>query len=87
MKEIKIGFGLSQFAKQNTPKIAQLIGNASLILAGIAAIPVVLSTAGIAVPALIVTVGVYASAGGILVKKISKLFGIVESDVTETTTA
>jgi hypothetical protein len=71
---------LSNFTKKNTPQIAEAIGNISLILAVIAGIPVMLVTAGVTVPATIVTISVYAATGGTVVKAVSKMFGIKEED-------
>lgn len=70
---------ISNFSKANTPKVAELIGNISLILATVAALPVVIASAGVAVPAAIVTASIYATAGGAMVKTFSKLLGVKEN--------
>jgi uncharacterized protein (DUF697 family) len=70
----KIGF--SQFFKTNTPKAAQIVGDISLVLAFVSSVPILLATAGITVPAAIITASVYATTGGSLVKIFSKYFGI-----------
>jgi len=74
MKNVKIGF--SQFFKKNTPKTAQIIGDISLVLAFISSVPILLVTAGVTVPAAIITASVYATTGGSLIKIFSKYFGI-----------
>jgi hypothetical protein len=71
---------LSNFTKANTPKLAETIGNISLILAVIAAIPVALASAGVTVPPTVVAISIYATTGGSVVKAISKLFGIKQSE-------
>ncbi len=75
---MKNKMGLSQFFKNNTPKFAQIIGDVSLVLAFVASVPVILASAGIAVPAAVITAAVYATTGGSLIKIISKTVGIKE---------
>jgi hypothetical protein len=74
---------LKNYFKQNTPKLAQNIGDISLILAGLASLPVLLASAGVAVPAAVVTVSVYAATGGSIVKAVSKMFGVNGDDTTK----
>ena len=74
---------LNNFFKANTPKIAQHIGDISLMLAAIASIPVILASAGVAVPVVIVTIATYASVGGGVVKTVSKMFGVDEPKTEE----
>ena len=76
--EMKTNLNFSNFFKKNTPATTELIGNISLILAAVAGIPVILASAGVAVPATIVTISIYAATGGSIVKAISKMFGIKE---------
>lgn len=80
---MKTKFGLSQFFKGNTPKIAQITGDISLVLAFISAVPVLLATAGVAVPAAVVTAAVYATTGGSLIKILSKYFGVPVEEANE----
>lgn len=79
MKKLKIAFGVGQILHQNTPKIAQTVGNIGLLLAGIAAIPLLFPFFGLAVPVIVTQVATLAAAGGVGIKKISKLFGIVDA--------
>jgi hypothetical protein len=74
---------LSNFAKPNTPKGAEMLGNIGLILAAVASLPVILAGAGVAVPAAIVTAAVYATVGGSLVKTVSKTLGVKEEEKPE----
>jgi uncharacterized membrane protein YkgB len=74
---------LNNFFKANTPKTAEAIGNISLILAAIAGVPVILASAGVAVPAAIVTISVYAATGGSIVKAFSKMFGVEPKEDTQ----
>ena len=80
MKELKIAFGIANILRQNTPKVAQYVGDAGLLLAGIAALPLLVASFGVTVPAILTTVATYAVAGGIGVKKVSKMFGIVDAE-------
>ena len=78
MKNLKIAFGFAQVLHQNTPKVAQTVGNIGLLLAGVAALPLLIASFGITVPAAVITISTYAVTAGIGVKKISKMFGIVD---------
>ena len=75
MKELKLVFGLSNFLKQNEPKIAATIGNIALILGMIVSIPTILATGGLAVPATIIALSIKATTGLLLLKSITKMFG------------
>ena len=76
MKTIKLAFGLSNFMHQNEPAIAAMIGNIAMILGIIASIPVILSTGGVAVPAVLVALSAKATAGLLITKSVTKMFGM-----------
>jgi len=75
---MKTVFSLSQIMSQNEPKLAHLIGTLALICATLAAIPVTLSSAGLAIPAVLVTISGYALTAGTIIKLLSKGFGVVD---------
>ena len=71
---------LSNFSKANTPRVAEMIGNISLILAFVASLPLCLTGVGVVVPAGIITASTYAVAGGAMIKTLSKLMGVKETE-------
>lgn len=80
--ETKTTMGVSQFFSQNTPKIAQKIGDISLICAGTAmaiwGLPIAMQEAGIAnfvLPLFLVKIAKICAAAGVLGKIITKLMG------------
>lgn len=73
MKKVK--FNPLNFGKQNTPPVINAIGNAALTAGAIGAAIIALPTAGIALPAIILTYAGYAIAAGTVVKTITKCFG------------
>ena len=80
MEIMNHNIGLKQFFKANTPKTAQIIGDISLILAFVSSVPILLSTAGVAVPTAVITASVYATTGGSLIKVFSKYIGIKDEE-------
>jgi hypothetical protein len=70
----------SNFFKNNTPAIAQKIGDIAFMLAFIAGIPVGLASlplaVPIAIPAIIVSISAYAATGLTIIKWGSKFFGV-----------
>ncbi len=80
---MKTPFNLANFFKNNTPKIAQIIGDVALLLAFINSliliIPELMLQAGatnFVMPALIAKINVWCMIGGSIIKFISKFFGI-----------
>lgn len=83
---MKTVVGLSQFFKQNEPKIASLLGNIALILAFITgtimSLPSLLLEAGLdtfVIPPFLLTVVKYCTLGGIVIKLVTKLWGTIDS--------
>lgn len=83
---MKTVIGVSQFFKQNEPKIASLIGNIGLLLAFITgtimSLPSLLTEAGFesyVIPAFLLLVVKYCTLGGILIKVLTKLWGTIDA--------
>ena len=72
---MKTTVNLSNVFLQNESKLMSIIGNISLILAVIGAIPVTLGGTGIVLPALLIKLSTWALAGGSIIKLITKTFG------------
>lgn len=83
MKEVK--FDLSHFSVQNTPVLAQKIGNYCLIAAGIGttilAIPDTMAAQGLVfvLPNFLVVTAKALVGVGILIKMVTKCFGTIET--------
>lgn len=82
---MKTVVGLSQFFKQNEPKVAALLGNIALILAFIAgtimSMPALLLEVNIVfvLPPMLLLVVKYCTVGGVVIKMITKLWGTIDS--------
>lgn len=77
---MKTVIGVSHFFKNNTPKVIQIIGDISLLIAFLSGLmeilTPILTANGMVLPAVFATVNLWLMIGGSVVKFATKFFGI-----------